>query len=451
MKRFLLWFSLAVVVLVIAAVAAVMFVDADTFRPQIEAQLTASLGRKVTLGKLHLSLLNGALSATDIVIADDPAFNTGNFLTAKSFSTGVEMKPLIFNRILHVTSVQLNEPQVSLIRNAKGVWNFSSLGGFSSVPAAQTSRGGSSGLESFSVDKLEISNGQLTLAKAGGGAQQVWSKVHLTAENIEYGKQIPLTLTAQTPGKGTIDLSGTAGPLDAMAGGSVGSALMHMKFTVKNLPAEDVQGLMAVLGGSLPTGDTMQGGVINSDLQLEGPFDKLTTSGPVSVSNVKLVGNIAQKLSTLGKLTGTTTGNVTNIKNMSAQLRMTPQTTRADNINVLIPALGTLTGAGTIDAANRMSFNMLAKLNANAGGSSQISQLGGQAAQISQAMGSAASTNGVQFTITGTTSNPIVTVNTKAAATSVLGALAQQQLKKQGQQQSGGLAGTLGKLLGKKP
>ncbi|MGH9555255.1 MAG: hypothetical protein ACRD2Y_05480, partial [Terriglobales bacterium] len=51
-----------------------LLVNVDSFRPKIEAEMGAALGREVRIGKLSFSLLAGGVTARDITIADDPAF-----------------------------------------------------------------------------------------------------------------------------------------------------------------------------------------------------------------------------------------------------------------------------------------------------------------------------------------------------------------------------------------
>jgi AsmA protein len=54
----------AVVALIVIAVTAVpIFLNTDSFRTKIESTLTHSLGRKVTIGKLDLSVWSGGLVA----------------------------------------------------------------------------------------------------------------------------------------------------------------------------------------------------------------------------------------------------------------------------------------------------------------------------------------------------------------------------------------------------
>ena len=84
MKRALKVVGIIVAVLIVIAIAIPFFIDANSFRPKIESDLSATLGRPVMVGHLSLSLLSGSVAADDISIADDPAFSKTPFVQAKS-------------------------------------------------------------------------------------------------------------------------------------------------------------------------------------------------------------------------------------------------------------------------------------------------------------------------------------------------------------------------------
>ncbi len=63
MKRILKWIAIVIAVLIVIALALPFLIDVNTFRPQIELQLTEALGRKVTVGNLKLSILSGSVGA----------------------------------------------------------------------------------------------------------------------------------------------------------------------------------------------------------------------------------------------------------------------------------------------------------------------------------------------------------------------------------------------------
>ena len=102
--------ALIVGVLIVIAIAVPFFIDANTFRPKLESELTDALGRPAKVGNLSLSLFSGSVSADDISIADDPEFSKSAFVEAKSLKVGVEMIPLIFSKTLNVTVPSLTVP-----------------------------------------------------------------------------------------------------------------------------------------------------------------------------------------------------------------------------------------------------------------------------------------------------------------------------------------------------
>ena len=89
--------SIAALIL-IAIVSIPLFLNADSFRTRIEGTLSKTLGRKVSIGKLDLSVWSGGMVAENTTIADDPKFSTQPFVQAQSVKIRVQMLPLIFHR-----------------------------------------------------------------------------------------------------------------------------------------------------------------------------------------------------------------------------------------------------------------------------------------------------------------------------------------------------------------
>jgi AsmA protein len=74
--------------------------------------------------------------------------------------------------------------------------------------------------------------------------------------------------------------------------------------------------------------------------------------------------NLGSKLAAISALAGKNTGNDTSIQNFSSDVHVAPDGTQANNVNLTIPAIGVLTGGGTVSPANELAF----KMNANAAG-----------------------------------------------------------------------------------
>src|ERR1022692_4499303 len=159
MNRNLKIAAIVVGALILLVIAVPFFVDANTFRPKLESELSDALGRTVKVGNLSLSLLSGGVTADNISIADDPTFSKTAFVQAKSLKVGVELIPLIFSKSLNVTELTLNQPEISLVRSGNGEkWNFSSLGNKGSTAAkpAQPPAGGSSPSSPSSNPNLSV-------------------------------------------------------------------------------------------------------------------------------------------------------------------------------------------------------------------------------------------------------------------------------------------------------
>src|SRR6516162_7582652 len=128
-KRWLRIAGIAVAAFVVLLIALPFLINVNSFRPKIESEASAALGRQVTVSNLGLSILSGSVRADNIAIADDPAFAKLPFVTAKSLKVGVELMPLIFSKQLNVTDVTLDAPEITLLKAANGKWNFSTIGG----------------------------------------------------------------------------------------------------------------------------------------------------------------------------------------------------------------------------------------------------------------------------------------------------------------------------------
>ena len=542
MKRILKIIAIIIGVLIVIALILPFVIDANTFKPKLESELTDALGRQVKVGNLSLSLLSGGVAADNISIADDPQFGQSPFVTAKALNVGVEMWPLIFSKTLNVTNLTLTEPQINLVKSENGEkWNFSSIGskGGSQAteskppeqPKAQTEpekaaqrapSGGSN--PNLSVGKLNVKDGRLTVSTVGSEHKpRVYDRVNINVTNFSFSSSFPFTMTAGLPGGGSLKLDGKAGPIatnaaftpleakisvqqanlaesgfidpaSGIAGiadydGTVtsdgrqakthgtlkatklqvvqkgspagqpvqltyavvhnlarqegnitegdvamGKAVAHltgsydahgrvttvnMKLIGQGMPVDDLEAMLPALGVVLPPRATLKGGVLNTNLLIVGPVDKLVTTGSVQMQNSQLANfDLGSRLSSITALAGKQTGNDTTIKNFSSDVKVAPEGTQASNINLDVPAIGVLTGAGTVSKNNDLAF----KMNATVGGM------------------------GIPFGITGTASDPKFTPDVKGLATGLL----QGALKNQTGGQQNPLSGLSG-LFKKKP
>src|SRR6202790_4712032 len=202
--------------IVIAILAIVPFlIPVNQFKPTIEAKASAALGRQVQMGNLSLSLFTCSLSAENLAVSDDPKFGQTPFLTAKAVRVGVAMMPLIFSRALNITSVTIKDPQVTLLHNPAGQWNYSSIGGAAANTANNQAPQQSNGSSELSVEKLSLENGPIIAGYVGNPKRTTYDHVNVEASSISTHGKFPVSVSADLPGGGKFKVEGSAGPLDA--------------------------------------------------------------------------------------------------------------------------------------------------------------------------------------------------------------------------------------------
>ena len=205
-----------VALLVIAAVSVPLFLNTDSFRTKIETTLTQSLGRKVTIGKLDLSVLSGGLVAENAVIADDAKFSTQPFVQADSVKIGVEMFPLLLRKEVVIRGFTMQSPKIQLLRAANGTWNYSTIGSNSQAnQSAETKQA----FPNLTVGEVDIKDGRITVGggpgtSGAGAVSRVYEQVNLNVKDFSFSKAFPFTVAANLPAGGTVSLKGTAGPLN---------------------------------------------------------------------------------------------------------------------------------------------------------------------------------------------------------------------------------------------
>jgi len=279
MSKWLKWIGIAVVVVLLILVILPFLIPVNKFRPTIEAKASDALGRKVQLGNLSLSILGGSLGIDDLSVSDDPKFSSGSFLTAKKVKVGVELIPLIFSQQVNVTEISIVGPQVTMLKDPSGRWNFSSIGGSkpSSTPAESKPSSGGGNAQSVSIQELTLEDGQITLGSTNSQKRSVYQKVNLKATDVATTKNFPITFSMELPGGGTMKIDGKVGPVDQK---DAAFTPQDVKLTVSNLDLAKTGYLDPSLGLA---------GLVDMDAGLVSQGGKMSTKGQLKLSKAVLV------------------------------------------------------------------------------------------------------------------------------------------------------------------
>jgi len=360
-KRYLKIAGIVVAVVLVILIALPLFININSFRPKIESEVTNALGRPVTLRDLSLSILNGTVGVDDISIADDPAFSKTPFVTAQSLKVGVELMPLIFSKQLNVTGIELDEPQITLLRAANGTWNFSSLGGAGAKKALEPEKQGASTPQNFSVAKLEIKDGKLTFGKANSTSKpQVYDKLNVEVKNFSFTSQFPFELTVDLPGGGNANVSGKAGPINSQDAAktpleaSVKANNMDLAASGFIDPASGFGGV-ADFDGTLNSNGSQAkaAGLVTCDKLKLSPkgspaSKKVTIKYAVTADLDQQAGTITQGDVAIGKATAQLTGGFqTQGETQVLNLKLSAPNMPVDELEAMLPALGVVLPSGS--------------------------------------------------------------------------------------------------------
>jgi AsmA protein len=299
--------------------------------------------------------------------------------------------------------------------------------------------------------KGTVKTNKLKLSAAGAPAS--------VPVNIDYATTYALKSQSGNLNQGDIHIGSALARLNGAFNAAGEPAKLDMRLNGQAMSVGDLEGFLPAVGVVVPSGSKLQGGTLTMNLTVSGPADKLVISGPINLSGAKLAGfSMKSKLGALGSIPGLGGGggggggSDTEIQTLSANVRNDPSGTKIDNLNLVMPSLGTITGSGTVSAAGQLNFKMVANLAGTGGaltgmaGAAGSGVTGALSSLTGGGGGSKSGNNGIPFIVQGTTSNPVVLPDVGGMAKSALtnGVVGNPASK------ANAATGLVGGLLGKK-
>ncbi|HUI83185.1 MAG TPA: AsmA family protein [Candidatus Binatia bacterium] len=271
--------AIAIVIIVVIIVGVLLalphLIDVNQYRGQIQSELQQRLGRPVQLGEMALGVFPVRVEVQNVSIGDDANFHSNApFAQVQQLDVSVKLLPLL-SKDVEVRSLELKRPKVELIRNAQGVWNFSTLGNPPANPPApaqpqqqaktvpaqpqQPAKPAESQPSGFTLGELKLTDGQIAVTDyQKHQSRAVYDHIDLTLEDYAPGKPFSLDLTAHLPGSGeqTVSLSGKGGPVNnsdftaTPFKGTVKLKQVSLSGAQKFLNSSALAGMDAVISGS---------------------------------------------------------------------------------------------------------------------------------------------------------------------------------------------------------
>lgn len=218
MRKWLYGVGLGAIVIAAAVVAYALFnlssiVAAN--RDRILTLTSDALGRPVRVEQMRATISWGvSVEITGLRIADDPSFSQFPFLTANEVSLRVEFFPLLAGRA-KLRQLDIIQPNIRILRNARGDLNLSTLGRNGGAPAAQARPAkNASALAALSIKAFDIDDATILYNDLAQQAAPI--KLHglaLAVTNFRAAAPFDVDMKLGFLGQSNVEVSGKVGPV----------------------------------------------------------------------------------------------------------------------------------------------------------------------------------------------------------------------------------------------
>ena len=390
---------------------------------------------KINGGRLSVGRID---SHTKPLVLEKVDFELGNFspgsvmpFTLSAVSGGGDIKlsgrvgPIDTEDVV-LTPVEARLKVTHLDLAASGLMDASSsIAGFLSVDGSGTSDG-----RNLEV-KGRIRTDQLKLAARGSPARR--------PVELDFTVDHDLKSGAGSLRRGDVHVGSAVAILTGTYVPHGGSTFLNANLSGRGMAIPELEAMLPAMNVELPQGSRLQGGTASVKLAMAGTLGHLTTKGSLSLDRTRLTGfDLGSKMAVIEMLAGIPRSPDTDIETLSMNVASNPGGTSINDLTLIVPAIGELTGGGVIDAAHDLDFKMRANLHTSG--------------VVMAAVGHTGDTS-VPFFVQGTSSNPSFKPDMKSIASAEIRSVASAELSKYGGPNAEKAVGLLQGLLGgrKKP
>jgi len=330
MRKLVIVIGVIVVILVALLLALPHLIDVNKYRGQIQAQLQQRLNRPAQLGQMSLSVLPLRVEVNSVTIGEDPSYRSNvPFAQVGQLNVSVKLFPLLSGNV-EVNSLEMKQAKIELIRNAQGVWNFSTAGNAPaaapaakpappSQPAKRSVQNAPSEQKQFTLGELKITDSQIAITDyQKRQSRAVYDHIDVSLKDYAPGQPFSIDATAHLPGSGaqTLRLSGDGGPVN-----NADFTATPFKGTLK-LDQVSLFGAQKFLNATALEGTDA---VISGSTNLTNSNGKMTADGSLKLEKAVIHGvQAGYPISADFDVTDDLTSDVIQIRKASLKLGSTP-------------------------------------------------------------------------------------------------------------------------------
>lgn len=257
---------------------------------QILAKSEQALGRKVSVGEINVSVWGGiGVRLENLALADDRSFSSGDFVRAQELQVQLKLLPLL-RKEFQIKRLILRRPAITVIRDKKGVFNFSSIGAQEKAQDAKEAKKEKAepapvgaAATALLVSRLEVSEGQIRLLDRKEATDLRISQVDLKVKDFSFNRPFHIELSAALlDEKQNLKIQTRIGPLDHKA--TLDQVPLEAKLELNQLLLERLKrafpGIQALLPKDLHFSRSLQ----LKDVELKGTLKDLGLRGTLELT-----------------------------------------------------------------------------------------------------------------------------------------------------------------------
>jgi AsmA protein len=298
----------------------------------------------------------------------------------------------------------------------------SGFGGLLSVDGTGTSNGGNLEVRG------RVQADRLKLAKGGSPARRSVAFDFTIDHDLRHGDG--------SLRRGDVHIGSAVATLTGTYARHGESTILTASLFGRGMAIPELEAMLPALNVELPQGSSLQGGTASVRLAVAGAFDRLTGKGSLSLDRTRLVGfDLGGKMAVIEMLAGIKRSPNTDIETLSVNVATNPESTSVDDVRLVAPSIGELSGAGVISSSHALDFKMRVTLHTSG--------------VVMAAVGHNGDTS-VPFMVQGTASNPVFKPDMKNIASNALKSVASGELNKIGGNNAERAVGVLQGFLNRK-
>jgi len=309
-----------VVLLVGIAILVPLLVNVDRYRPQVAAQIEQATGKPTQIGHLALTIFPRlSIRADDFALGNSPPYPSGPLVKARRIYAVFNARAL-WNRQIVITSLELDDPDIRLLSDGRGHWNFESATKPKAVKntALATTPSFSLGI----ISKILIKGGQIAAAKlnpAGHAEPSFFEAKGVSADLQEINLNAFIPSSTPTPTSFPPSILAPAGgttllyAAEPQATPAAQGTLKAGSFRFNSLRATSVKSKLRLYATEVFVDDlslNFYGGEAKGNLSFNFAGKNMTYGSDIRVSGVDMAKLLAEFPEAKGMITGKMDGNM---------------------------------------------------------------------------------------------------------------------------------------------